>query len=231
MLATGLILLFVAAVVSLVGTVMFVAAAFRISLLWGLLVLFVPFAGLVFLIKYWPHAKRGFVIGLAGSAVAVVAFLMLSGATASKARVRLEDVASAKQVDTDRRAQPRVEGAGSAAPATSSAQSAGAPSDPAAALPTAGAEDAKAAALLAATVPKGLPQVPPDSDEPGKIRLPDLGKHVGEDLVFVEKSGSSVRGVLVTVSPHAVRIERGLAGGSVQYELARAGLREVRAAY
>jgi glutaredoxin len=53
----------------LIGTVMCVVAAFRQSTRWGLVWLFVPFACLVFLFKYWSDAKNGFLTAMAGSCV------------------------------------------------------------------------------------------------------------------------------------------------------------------
>jgi hypothetical protein len=49
---------------------MFLVAAFRESLLWGLAILFLPFAGLVFLIMHWSEARRGFMVQLLGCIIA-----------------------------------------------------------------------------------------------------------------------------------------------------------------
>lgn len=51
------------------GGIKFLIAAFRVSALWGVLVLFVPFANLVFAFKYWAEAKKGFLMNLAGAGV------------------------------------------------------------------------------------------------------------------------------------------------------------------
>jgi glutaredoxin len=53
----------------LIGGIMCIAAAFRHGILWGLAYLFVPFANLVFIIKYWSEAKKGFFISAAGCCV------------------------------------------------------------------------------------------------------------------------------------------------------------------
>ena len=58
-------------VVILIGAIMCLVAAFRQSVLWGLVYLFVPFASLVFLIKYWNEAKNGFFTSLFGLAVLI----------------------------------------------------------------------------------------------------------------------------------------------------------------
>ena len=45
--------------------------AFRVSILWGLGCLFLPFVSLFFLITNWDKAGRPFLIGLLGAAVLV----------------------------------------------------------------------------------------------------------------------------------------------------------------
>lgn len=65
------IVLCVGSLVTLVGSIMFLVVAFRQSVLWGLAVLFLPFANIVFLIKYWYEAKKAFLIQLAGIGVSI----------------------------------------------------------------------------------------------------------------------------------------------------------------
>lgn len=223
MLGVGVVLLVVAGILSLVGTVMFAVAAFRVSLVWGLLVLFVPFAGLVFLVKYWGQAKRGFLVGLAGSTVGVIAFLALSAGIASKAKAQLGDLAAQMQSQTKAemaRQREAVPPPAPAAPGTGAepvleAQAAPAPERP--------------LAVRSIGDLRGFPEIPSDPSDPGEIRKPDLARHVGEELLFVEKDGGSIWGKLVSVSPRSLRIERRLHGGSVQYEVPLTDIRTVRA--
>ena len=56
-----------------IGGVMMIVAAFRVSIVWGLAYLLVPFAALVFLFKHWAEAKKGFLI----NATALCVFLGL----------------------------------------------------------------------------------------------------------------------------------------------------------
>lgn len=60
------ILMFVGGVISLVGSVGLVVAAFKEDIVWGLLVLLVPCASLVFIVKHWDVAKGPFLTSLAG---------------------------------------------------------------------------------------------------------------------------------------------------------------------
>lgn len=66
----GILLLICMAVgflLSLIGSIMFLVAAFRVSVLWGLAVLFLsPFANIIFLTKYWYEAKQAFLLQLFG---------------------------------------------------------------------------------------------------------------------------------------------------------------------
>jgi hypothetical protein len=75
MAAAIMILLLGGWLVAFIGGILFVIAAFRTSIPWGLAVLFIPFAGLVFLFKYWPMAKRPFSIQLLGLALMLVGML------------------------------------------------------------------------------------------------------------------------------------------------------------
>ena len=46
--------------------------AFQQQVLWGLAYLFIPFAGLVYVIKYWDNAKMPFIRALIASLIACV---------------------------------------------------------------------------------------------------------------------------------------------------------------
>jgi len=74
MMVLAMFLLVTGAMVSFVGSVMFLVAAFRESALWGLAVIFLPFASLVFLIKYWSDVKRAFLVQLLGMLLGLLGF-------------------------------------------------------------------------------------------------------------------------------------------------------------
>lgn len=56
------LLMFVGPIVLLIGALMFYFAAFRASVVWGLVCLLLPPACLVFLIMHWGKAKRAFTV-------------------------------------------------------------------------------------------------------------------------------------------------------------------------
>jgi hypothetical protein len=67
--ATSGLLMFVGPVVLLIGTLMFYVAAFRTSVVWGLVCLLLPPACPVFLIIHWGKAKRAFTVLLVALAI------------------------------------------------------------------------------------------------------------------------------------------------------------------
>jgi hypothetical protein len=70
------VLMLVGGVLVLVGSIMFIVNAFKVSVAWGLGVLFLAPVGLVFLVKNWRESKTSFLIQLAGVALVVVAILL-----------------------------------------------------------------------------------------------------------------------------------------------------------
>jgi hypothetical protein len=63
-------------VISLVGSIMVIVRAFRESVLWGLGCLLVPFVYLIFVITHWQDSKKGFLIGIAGTALFFLGSMM-----------------------------------------------------------------------------------------------------------------------------------------------------------
>lgn len=66
------VLLLVGGVLMLVGGVMLIVNAFKVSVMWGLGVLFIAPIGLVFLVKNWQENKKSFFIQIAGLAMVIV---------------------------------------------------------------------------------------------------------------------------------------------------------------
>lgn len=67
---TGLFL--VGIMVAIVGWIMIVVAAFRVSAGWGVGSLLVPLIALIFVITHWQDARRGFFTQLGGTALFVI---------------------------------------------------------------------------------------------------------------------------------------------------------------
>ena len=85
------ILLCIGLLVAVGGGIVLLVAAFRESVGWGFVVLLVPLANVVFVIKRWSKAKLGFLISLAGVAV-------MAGGVFSSPQIRhaIEETADAR---------------------------------------------------------------------------------------------------------------------------------------
>jgi hypothetical protein len=70
------VLMFAGGLLLLVGSIMFVVNAFKVSVAWGLGVLFLAPVGLVFLVKNWRESKKSFLLSLVGAALVVVGLVL-----------------------------------------------------------------------------------------------------------------------------------------------------------
>ena len=75
-----LILVAVGGLVSAIGGIMLIVAAFQVSAIWGLAVLLLPFAGIVFAVTHWQEAKKAFLVSVAGMLVCSGAFFAIVAA-------------------------------------------------------------------------------------------------------------------------------------------------------
>jgi hypothetical protein len=76
----SLVLMGLGLLVALVGAIAVLIAAFRESVIWGLVVFFVPCGGLIYTCAHWAEAKLGFLLNLGGIAVCVGAVMTLPDA-------------------------------------------------------------------------------------------------------------------------------------------------------
>lgn len=76
-------LAFIGFLIVVIGSIGFLIAAFRTSILWGLGCLLISPVSLVYLILHWSDAKNPFLLQLAG--LAIVFFAALMGADVSTA--------------------------------------------------------------------------------------------------------------------------------------------------
>ena len=75
-----IILMLVGFSMVLLSNIELIFDAFKKSLWWGLGYLCVPFASLVFIIKYWDDTKKSFAIGMLGVVLCFVALALSPGA-------------------------------------------------------------------------------------------------------------------------------------------------------
>lgn len=64
--ALGMILSLLGIAVSLVFGIILMVQAFKESIIWGLVYIFVPFGALVYVVKFWDNAKKPFLYSLLG---------------------------------------------------------------------------------------------------------------------------------------------------------------------
>ncbi|MBI1324803.1 hypothetical protein GC170_16680 [bacterium] len=73
----GLALLFTGGIINLYFSIKMIVLAFQTSILWGLATMFIPLAGLVFIVSYWEKAKEPFLGMLASIPFIVAAIVMM----------------------------------------------------------------------------------------------------------------------------------------------------------
>ncbi len=76
-----IVLLSFAVLVAMVGSIILIVAAFRQSVPWGLVVLFVPAGNLVFTCVHWAEARLGFLVSIASSVFLFGAIFTIPGAS------------------------------------------------------------------------------------------------------------------------------------------------------
>jgi hypothetical protein len=71
-----LVSFWIGGIISFIGSVLFTVSAFRYSIGWGFAVLFLPFAGFLFLVLHFAEVEKAFFIQLAGFGVTVIGFVI-----------------------------------------------------------------------------------------------------------------------------------------------------------
>ena len=79
----ALILLGIGALMSIVGGIWFLVAAFQTSIGWGIGCLLCGFVGIAFLFMHWDAAKKPFLVSLGGGVFYVLAGVVAGGGSGS----------------------------------------------------------------------------------------------------------------------------------------------------
>lgn len=95
----GIFLIMVGFAINAVSGVVILVKAFRLSVGWGLAVMFIPFAGLYFVLNHWNDTKTPFLAGIGGG---VLMMLGILGGAASTPEPR--DTVAAREPSEERRA-------------------------------------------------------------------------------------------------------------------------------
>ncbi len=226
-----MVLMVVGGLVSLVAFVWLLVIAFRESTVWGLACLFVPFAALFFIVRFWDEAKLPFFGCLVGSALglfAAVGYSMTSVNVGIEEYVDLgERVAwESPTVESFPPIEPEdefdVQEEGSVPAQTSEVVDEAIVS--AAEPMTLDDEDA-----LAILDEPGEPLPPPRPHRDGKlVPVSQLGSLEGERVVLILETLERVSAYVVSVDDDSVKLRHRVGGGSVIYTVKFDSIREVR---
>lgn len=202
-------------IVSAAGGIWLLVLAFKRSIVWGLVVLFVPFASLVFVVKYWNETKTAFLVSLGGYVVYAGMFygmvkprienslVAMQRAQATHERSRHENDATADDLDAIR----------SNAPDTGMPDNAGgAGTDTAAPAATAKPKAPDTPAKVA-VVNTG------SSDKPLVIHVRDARNYIGQPMRVTGTNHVVREGTLRDVKGDALLFERRLQGGSMTFRM------------
>lgn len=108
----GIFLVFVGFIVQTVFGIVILVKAFKVSVGWGLATLFIPFAGLVFVINNWQDTKKAFLGTVGGGVLMVVG--VFAGVTSPAMQ---EKMRQAEEVRMARSQEPPVSYASAVQPA------------------------------------------------------------------------------------------------------------------
>lgn len=188
----GMIVIVVSSLAMTVAGIMTLVLAFRQSLGWGLLVLFVPFANVYVLVRFWPETKRAVQVTLAGlgGLLLGIVILMTSAAITGMRQGAAERAAAAAR-PTPEAAWPPVVAQPVATPTP---------------LPE---------------LPIEAPEPTPEPVAPRPLALSQASDYLGLMVELVERDGTTSRVILHEVTATQVRVAEPYGGGGITYSIPR----------
>jgi hypothetical protein len=229
-------LLLLAVLACLVATASFIwlaIVAFKTHILWGLAVLFLPFAPIVFAIMNWQESKKPFLINLGSSVAAIMLFFGAGGAAfMMAARMAPEAMAvTGPEFETD--TNPAYVLAEATPPPASEPVSRDSIN-----LGQRSSDDRDSNAITLAPSSTGLEPAQAGMAQPmrrhrrspgDEIPLDEIDEsYVGSTLRVVSKDGLDSNARLTTVGPTMLSFERDVGVGTVTFDLSH---REIEAVY
>jgi hypothetical protein len=205
-------------IASLVGGIVLLIVAFRISVGWGLVLLFLSWLVIplvVFLVKHWDEARLGFFTWIAGGVLSGVGFFVLAGSVATVAVADYQEM-EAPPPRTISRDRPSSSDAFFAADETTSAPEA--PVMPTVPEPTPTPEPADDTSSA-----RG-----PSEDPPKIIDVSQATEHLGEWMVITLVDGTEPLVVLDAVTLDELQVTQRMGGGAVSYRIKRASVVSIR---
>ena len=221
-----LLLLALAALAGLVAFASFVwllVVAFKTHVGWGLAVLFLPLAPIVFAIKHWQASKRPFLLNLGSSLASLTLFFAAGGVAVMTAAGMAADSAAMGDPSSDQLAPQVSEEVAEDVAVTDSASARGpdasgptpAPYEGVAGLEPSSPSMESIEATLAVPTPR-------QRRIHGEISVDQIDdSHVGNALRVVSRSGTNTLAVLTAVSPSELTFAREVGGGTIEFVLRR----------
>ncbi len=216
-------------VVSLIGSVMFLIAAFREGALWGLAVLFLPLAPLIFLVSYWDQAKKGFLIQLGGAGLLLLGAFTLGGATPDSSEVfgSLEEPTSGSElrgVSTQRRSRPEsfnieVDSSDEFLPTESGTG--------ASTLPEIDGPSAPSSRRPPASSSRRPPASSSRRPATVGLSIESVENYIGRKLRFTKTNGKVIEGKLIGVDVDRITIEERVGGGKWSFSLEKSSIARI----
>ena len=219
MLTIAYILIAVGGLALLVGGVLLVVSAFRINTGWGLVVLLLSWLIIplvVFALRYWPRARTGLLIALAGLVVSGLGWFIFVGSAAMS-------VAETEPLEYSRGIQmTRPEGESETASNFDYSESSPQPTETAplpqpTATPT--PEPTRAPDPTPTRVANSIWQTVPYAE---------IDQYIGERIQLELTDGNSMTVVLESVSPNRITAAQRMGGGWVTYPVQREAIRHIR---
>ena len=211
-------------VVSMIAAVWLLVVAFKRNILWGLAVMFVPFANIVFVVKHWHDAKKPFLINLGAMMAAFLLFFVGGGAAMMNAASMAEqEMAMANDPSFTFDGTTDATTVNTAYPdnpapidAPDYDASAGGDAETAAYLEPSSPSMESVQAAVAAPAPKSR-----------RLRFGNIpvgqvdDSYVGELLRVVSRDGLNTLAIVTATSPSSISFEREVFGGAVAFDVAR----------
>jgi hypothetical protein len=212
-------LLLLAALACLVATASFIwlaIVAFKKHILWGLAVLFLPLAPIVFAIMNWHESKKPFLINVGSSLAAIVLFFGAGGAAFMMATQMAPEAIAVAGPEFEAGSNPAYVLAEATPPA-------GPESAPAILGQEPGTSDQSSSGE------RELPSRRARRSPGDQIPLDEIDEtHVGAILRVVSKDGLDSNARLTAVAPTVLSFERDVGIGTVTFDLNH---REIAAVY
>lgn len=213
------ILMILGIVLMTVGGIWLLVIAFKQSVTWGLVVFFIPFAWLVFAIKYWQVAKTSFIVSLVGVVVFSGVYYGEVRPKIERNLLALERIQALRAHSAERQSgttssldeAPMDESTPTDTRTDNAAGSTGSPATPQ--QPTAGTPS---------NAPPGDHTAPQDRHVPTRprvIRVADAKDHIGELMRIYSVNHVVRQARLSAVHPTTLVFERDLSGGSLTFSM------------